>query len=180
MKTARISFKMLFVLGCVVLVGILSAHTVFGDDHKGKKSGKHPRYQTAPLPESYKAACGACHMPYGAFLLPAASWKAILADLGNHFSSPVELDAAAHAGVSSYLLANAADTGGTKIGGKIMRGNSGVPLRISELAYIQHKHRKVPPSEFTKASVGGLRNCIACHSGAEAGDFDDDRVRIPR
>ena len=33
---------------------------------------------------------------------------------------------------------------------------------------------------FKRQSVGSFSNCLACHKGAEQGDFDDDRAAIPQ
>ena len=60
------------------------------------------------------------------------------------------------------------------------RLNEPAPDRISELPYILRKHRKIDPAVFSRQTVGGLQNCVACHTDAERGDFDDDRASIPR
>jgi len=43
-----------------------------------------------------------------------------------------------------------------------------------------HEHDEIPAQVFKRASIGSAANCIACHSGAEQGYFDEDSVRIPR
>lgn len=52
--------------------------------------------------------------------------------------------------------------------------------RITKAAWFQRKHRKIDAAVFSRASIGGASQCQACHRDAAAGDFDDDRVRIPR
>lgn len=136
--------------------------------------------RVAEQPEAYKKSCSACHMPYPAELLPAASWERILSTLDTHFSRKVMLNAAMAEPVKSYLLENAADKTTAKLGRKAMEkiGNA-TPARISTIPYIVHKHRKLG-KELTRPSVKGLYNCSACHQGAAQGDFDDDRVHIPQ
>ena len=42
------------------------------------------------------------------------------------------------------------------------------------------KHDEVAPEVWKRPKVGGPSNCVACHSGAEKGDFSERNVRIPR
>jgi len=52
--------------------------------------------------------------------------------------------------------------------------------RITRSAWFERKHRKVAPEVWKRASVRSAANCVACHSGADKGDYGDDGVRIPR
>ena len=169
-----------FGIACVVM--LLNA-AAFGHDKHGKRKRKgsgHAETVNA-VPADYKERCGSCHMAYPACLLPEASWRKLLDNANDHFSTNLALDDAEKARLSNYLLANAADRSGGKIGRKIMRRLSDpAPDRISELPYIQHKHRKIDPAVFSRQAVGGLQNCVACHIDAERGDFDDDRAVVPR
>ena len=169
-----------FGIACVVM--LLNA-AAFGHEKHGKQKRKGSRHAETvnALPAEYKERCGGCHMAYPACLLPEASWRKLLDNAGNHFGADLALDDAEKTRVSGYLLANAADRSGGKIGRKIMRRlDEPAPDRISELAYIRHKHRKIDPAVFSRPAVGGLQNCVACHTDAERGDFDDDNARIPR
>lgn len=99
----------------------------------------------------------------------------------NHFGLDIALGDAAKRQIGDYLASDAADVTSLKIGAKIMRDTGRTaPDRISTLPYIKHKHRKISPAVFSRESVGGIQNCNSCHAGAEFGDFDDDRARIPR
>ncbi|MDL2313645.1 diheme cytochrome c [Desulfovibrio sp. OttesenSCG-928-C14] len=148
--------------------------------HK-KKRRPVESVQIYSIPATYKDSCGGCHMSYGAYLLPRASWALILNSLDNHFGAEVQLDATERDQVADYLLSCSADTGGSRIGGKILRHAGPItPERISTMPYIQRKHRKINPASFDIPEVGGIQNCIACHPGAEDGVFDDDKARIPR
>lgn len=41
------------------------------------------------------------------------------------------------------------------------------------------KHRQIDPAVWKLASVKSAANCAACHTTAERGDFDDDRLKYP-
>ena len=41
-------------------------------------------------------------------------------------------------------------------------------------------HHEVSEAKFSRESVGGRANCVACHRDAERGDFNEHRVAIPR
>ena len=52
--------------------------------------------------------------------------------------------------------------------------------RITQSAWFERKHRDVEPGVWKRAAVGSRANCMACHTRADQGDFDEDRVRIPK
>ena len=54
-----------------------------------------------------------------------------------------------------------------------------VPIRITDIPYIRKKHHELDPAIFKRKSIGSLSNCIACHTTAENGIYDDDDVKIP-
>ena len=58
-------------------------------------------------------------------------------------------------------------------------GNN-TPIRITEIPYIQAKHRKINQDVFQWESIGSLSNCSACHVTAEKGIYEDDDVKIPQ
>ncbi|MDP3306630.1 hypothetical protein [Methylotenera sp.] len=33
---------------------------------------------------------------------------------------------------------------------------------------------------FKRKSIGSAANCVACHKGAEKGDFSESQIKIPR
>jgi len=55
-------------------------------------------------------------------------------------------------------------------------------LRITETAWLQRKHdsHEIGSEIWKRASVKSPANCAACHPGAGKGDFEKDRIRIPR
>lgn len=120
--------------------------------------------------------CGSCHLAYPASMLPAASWKRMMADLQNHFGDDASVDAETAATIERYLVANAGDTGGARYGRKLLRGvrANEAPLRITELPRWLHEHDEVSQREWTSKEVGSKANCGACHTAADKGYFDDD------
>ena len=163
------------------------------DDHHDRGKGRQyrKRYQSdskhygkrylKPVNNpTYIEGCGACHFTYQPELLPSGSWDKILAGLEDHFGEIIELDLASKKVIGEYLKANAAEHSSAKRAVKIMRSlGSQTPLRITEIPYIQRKHHEVSPSVFSRDPIGSFSNCLACHTTAEKGIYDDDYVVIP-
>jgi hypothetical protein len=130
--------------------------------------------------DTYEQECGACHFAYQPWLLPSGSWEKILEELPSHFGEEIPLDEQTRNTIDQYLTDNAADRVSAKRARKIMkslRGNT--PLRVSEIPYILEKHHELDPAVLGRPSIGSLGNCIACHTSADQGDYDDDNVAIP-
>ncbi len=167
----------------LALAACLLAWPAPADDHHGQKRKRHGwRGQAAPPSPLYQERCGACHLAYPPGLLPAGSWRKILAAGDDHYGEDLGLPPAERGELDRYLAANAADASRANLARKIMRSlGPGTPLRITEVPYIIHKHQdhELPPGVFQRKSVGSFANCGACHPGAAAGCFDDDAVRIP-
>ena len=148
-----------------------------GFEHDGKGHLK-------PVDNStYKQICGDCHFAYQPELLPSGSWGKILAGLADHFGEEIEIDQESKKIITEYLKANSAEYSSAKPAVKIMRSLRGqTPMRITDVPYIRHKHEDddIPADAFTRKSVGSMSNCIACHTTAENGIYDEDHVVIPR
>ena len=148
-----------------------------------RKGDKHDREKYLPpvTNESYKTECGACHFVYQPGLLPSGSWKKIVNGLPDHFGEVVELDPDSKKGIEEYLTTNAAENCSAKRSRKIMKSLRGrTPLRITEISYIQEKHEDISSQVFKRESIGSFSNCLACHTSAEKGIYDDDYVAIPK
>jgi hypothetical protein len=130
--------------------------------------------------QTYKETCGGCHFTYQPELLPSTSWLKILNQLDNHFGEEIETDLATIKNISDYLTTNGAENSSAERSVKIMRclGNE-TPIRITDIPYIRKKHHELDPAIFKRKSIGSLSNCIACHTTAEKGIYDDDDVKIP-
>ncbi len=127
---------------------------------------------SARLPAQVQQECGACHMAYPAGLLPTGSWQHLMANLGQHFGSDASLDAGTAATITQYLTSNA---------GTYKRVSEMPPDdRITASYWFQRKHNKhVSASVWARRSIGSASNCVACHAGAERGNFNEHTVRIP-
>lgn len=124
----------------------------------------------------YVEECGACHIAYPAQLLPAASWRKIMAGLEDHFEENAELDADTRSTIEDYL-AGFNDRHRYR---KLFRNlGKRTPVRITELPYFIHEHDEIPSRLIEgNEKVGSISQCNACHRGAEQGQFDEDDVVI--
>ncbi len=93
-------------------------------------------------------------------------------DLDKHYGTDASLDAQSIKEISQWLNQNA---------GTYKRASS-VPSndRITESAWFVKKHRKINDSIWRSAKVKGKSNCMACHTSADKGNYDDDDVRMPK
>lgn len=130
------------------------------------------RLMPVQVPAVYKQECAACHTAYPPGLLPAASWRRILGGLDRHYGGDASMEPAQVQQIGAWLQANA----GTY---KRVREEP-VDDRISRSAWFVRKHREVETSVWKRASIKSAAQCSACHTQADAGDFDEDQVRIPR
>ena len=186
---------------CIILLVALSfmANGVFytasadHNDHKERKryqkryrnSSEHDgKSHLKPADNlTYKEICGECHFAYQPELLPSGSWETIVTGLSDHFGEEIEIDQESKKIITEYLKANSAEYSSAKLAVKIMRSLRGqTPMRITDVPYIRHKHEDddIPADAFTRKSVGSVSNCIACHTTAEDGIYDDDNVVIPK
>lgn len=125
-----------------------------------------------PLTPKYKEECSACHVAYPPSLMPAASWNRIMSNLPNHFGTDASLDPATVKELSGWINAHA---------GTYKRVREEPPQdRITRTAWFIRKHDEVSAATWKRASVKSASNCIACHTTADKGDFNEDNVRIPR
>lgn len=151
--------KMLRYLGGAALA--LAALTARADDHGAR---------VAP-PAAYLQECGACHVPFPARGLPAASWQRLMADLPRHFGTDASLDPATTRQLADWLQAHA---------GTGRRAEVPPQDRITRSAWFEREHDEVPASVWRSAAVGKPSNCAACHTRAAEGRFGEREIRLPR
>ena len=154
------------------------------DQHRKRTRKRHRDHDGSYLKPvsnpTYEAECGECHFLYQPELLPSASWMKTLDQLDDHFGEEIELDPDSIKIISDYLKSNGAENSSAKRAVKIMRSLvNHVPLRITDIPYIREKHHELNPEVFKRESIGSLSNCIACHTTAEKGIYEDDNVKIP-
>ena len=129
-------------------------------------------YKGPTPPVVYTQECGSCHLAFPTNLLPKASWQRVMNGLDKHYGSDASLDADAQKQINIWLQAN---------GGQGKRAREEPPLdRITRSAWFERKHREVNAATFKRVSIKSPANCTACHRDAAQGDFEEDRVRIPK
>lgn len=135
------------------------------------QAGDHGASRGPILPK-YLQECAACHVPYPAGLLPAASWNRLMNNLPQHFGTDASLDPDSVRQISTWLNANAATT---------RRVPAPPPEdRITKSAWFVREHDEVPAHVWKLPSVRSASNCAACHTTANQGVFNEHAIRIPR
>jgi hypothetical protein len=168
------------VLAAVGAISMLAFSLPSGGEARGDGGGDDlmPRLTH----KAWQQECASCHLAYSPALLPRASWGRVMSGLEQHFGENASLDPATQADILRFLEANAADSGASRMGDKVMQrmDRNAAPLRITETRWFVRKHDEVPRATWTRKSVGSAANCAACHRQAEKGVFDEDTVRIPK
>lgn len=152
-------------------------------ERRGRGNGSGSSALSDPQYTLYKAECSGCHIAYPPSLLPAASWRAMMGSLQDHFGENTELDAATANQIMTFLDRQAAARGTGEYGERAWRATVGraPTLRITETDYFQGQHHEIPEKMVAgNPEVGSFSRCEACHAGAEQGNFDEHSVRIPR
>ena len=130
---------------------------------------------------TYTRTCGVCHAPYHPSLLPAASWKAVLGQLNNHFGMDnSKLPAPVIAEIAGFLATRAAEAWGTEAGVRFRTVSASEPRRITATPAWRSMHAAVPDSWFARKSIGSKSNCSACHRDAASGRFIDSKISVPQ
>lgn len=160
-------------ISLIAAISILSGSALAegrGDKHGGENRGKP--VQPSRTNAQWLQECGSCHLAFSPGLLPAESWRKVMAGLNKHFGSDASLTAQENSVITDFLVNNASNR---------WRAPT-APLRITETAWFQRKHdsHEIRPEIWKRAAVKSPANCAACHPGAGKGDFEEDRIRIPR
>ncbi|MBU1665245.1 MAG: diheme cytochrome c [Gammaproteobacteria bacterium] len=141
-------------------------------DKRDKYSGENRGKPVLPSQSNkiWKQECGSCHMAFAPGLLPAESWRKMMGGLDKHFGTDASLTTGENREITDFLVNNASNR---------WRAPS-APLRITETLWFQRKHDELAAAVWKRASIKSPANCVACHSDADRGDFEEHRVRIPR
>lgn len=175
----RIQLMIVLALAAGLTLFLVSSPAA-GDGDRRSRKGAASQLRASPTYTKYAAECGSCHLAFPPGLLPARSWRAVMAGLADHFGESAELDAATTATLTSWLTTNAAETHSHPRSAKILRSVRGTtPLRPSQTPYLLAKHDEIAPAVFRRKAVASRSNCGGCHRGAEQWEFDDDDVTIP-
>jgi len=133
-----------------------------------------------PLHPVYVKECGDCHFAYPPSLVPAATWKAVMDQLADHFGENASLDPAKAASLRDWLTANASERWDTRAANMLRRVNVADPQRITSTPGWTRVHKDIPDSVFKSKAVGAKGACKACHSDAETARFDPQISAIPK
>lgn len=125
----------------------------------------------APVDPTYQAECASCHIAYPPRFLPAASWRALMSNLGDHFGDDASLDAQTVATILQYLEANAR---------KPRASDTPTPLRITETRWFRHEHGTPAKLVGKHPAIKSAANCGACHTEAAAGRFGENTLQVPK
>ena len=139
-----------------------------------------PGMPVATLDATYVAECGACHMAYHPSLLPAGSWRAMMATLDDHFGENASLDDTTAAGIAAWLAAHAAETADTKPAHRLSRTAPDAPFTLTETPFWTRVHGDLPEALFQRPAIGRRTNCAACHKDAQTGLFSPFAISIPK
>lgn len=121
-----------------------------------------------------KAECGDCHMAFQPGFLPARSWDRMMSGLADHFGDDASLAPERVEGIRAYLTANAGDVRPAGAAGQYMRwvATGATPQRITENPAFLREH-DFRPSVWERPDVVTKSNCLACHRGADTGQYED-------
>ena len=135
---------------------------------------------SVPLNPVCVKECGDCHFAYPPSLAPAATWKAVMDGMADHFGENATLDPAKAASIRDWLTANASKRWDTRAANMLRRVNAADPQRITAAPGWARVHGDIPDSVFRSKAVGAKGACKACHSDAETARFDPQSIAIPK
>ncbi|HKU86501.1 MAG TPA: diheme cytochrome c [Casimicrobiaceae bacterium] len=160
--TSRVRGRVGAAVVCAAVAGLLASPGAIASGPK----------RSAATNAAWKSECGSCHVAYPPSLLPAASWRAIMASLDRHFGTDATIDAPTAAAIEEFLVASA--------GRDRSRSPTTKPvLRITETRWFLHEHDDVAPATLRSPAVKSAANCGACHLNADSGRFSEREIRVP-
>lgn len=180
-KADRFSYSILTGMLLAMCLAATLAHADDDDDeeerhdkheHRQHNQSERDRHATSVSNPQLKEECGSCHIVYPPNMLPAASWRALMANLNKHFGSDASLDAATQRELSILLQKEAGSNAG--------EASAKPVLRITETRWFQHEHDEVSARTWRNPKVKSPANCGACHTQAEQGKFNEHDIRMPR
>ncbi|MFZ5502195.1 MAG: diheme cytochrome c [Pseudomonadota bacterium] len=163
--------RVLSVMGAAVLLLGVTTSFAWADDDGDDDEG---RYERAAMVSnsSWQEECGSCHIAFPPRMLPAQSWRELMAGLDDHFGSDASLDQAVSDEITTFLENNASS--------KKVRFSGKSTLRITDTREFRSEHDEISARTWNNPKVKTASNCSACHSGAERGDFSERNVKVPR
>lgn len=158
--------KILRMFAVIVLLGGTVSVAQADDDDEGGHS------RAVVTNAAWQAECGSCHVAFPPRMLPAASWRAMMAGLDKHFGTDASLEAPLALEIGAFLEKNA--------GTRKQEPTAKPLLRISETRWFVREHDEVPQRVWKNPLVKSPANCAACHTQAESGDYRERNIRMPK
>ena len=113
--------------------------------------------------ETVVKACGECHLTFHPSVLPAVSWRKMMATLKDHFGEDATMKPSLRDTVGTYLIANA-EKGGDA---------ANPPMRFTESGWFLQEHSEGDIEGMIRArNVETWTDCLACHRNAQHGIWD--------
>ncbi len=133
-------------------------------------AGEHEGAARIAWPKAYVQECAACHVAYPPQMLPAASWARLTGGLDKHFGTDASLEARDAQQLGRWLQENAD-----------RRPASSAPPedRLTRTARFERQHRQIEPATWRLPSVRSASHCMACHTGADKGQYSEHALRMP-
>jgi cytochrome c len=154
----------------LILVGLILVGSLIASDVKPARN------------KLFLTECGSCHFAFQPGLLPNRSWKKIMKNLSNHFGVDASLDKKDNQTLSRYLASNSSDNSSEYLSRVINRyvSRNSTPIRFTKTRVFKNAHHELRSRVFRRKSILHASNCIACHTTANRGIYNEDYVRIPR
>lgn len=133
-------------------------------------AAEHENTGRIAWPKAYAQECAACHVAYPPQMLPATSWARLMGGLDKHFGTDASLDATDVQQLSRWLQNNADRRAATP---------APPEDRVTRTARFERKHRQIEPATWRLPSVRSASNCMACHTGADKGQYSEHALRMP-
>lgn len=137
----------------------------------GSFASEREHASRAPWPAAYRQECAACHVAYPPGMLPATSWARLMNNLPRHFGTDASFDAQEVQRLSQWLQSQA--------DGRRQAPPPPTQDRITRTPWFEREHRHIEPATWRLPSVRSASNCMACHSGADQGQFSEHALRQP-
>lgn len=166
--------KLKGILAVVIAMGVAVSAAQADDRHERKYGGENrgKPVQPAEVNAKWRQECASCHIAYAPGLLPAESWRRVMAGLDKHFGTDASLTDEENKEITDFLVGNASNRW----------SSPNAPLKITEAAWFKRKHddHEIAPSVWKNPQVKSPANCGACHTQADNGDFKERNIRMPR
>lgn len=163
----------------VVLLALASGAWAYFRGYAATNAQPYLPFKMEPLAQdaAWKKECAGCHLDYHPSILPARSWRKLLAEQDAHFGEDLGLDDTMAQGLSRYALANAAEKHATPLAWKVDSTTAAAqaPLRVTETGYWKHRHAKLTDADWKRVKQFA---CDGCHLDAAAGTFLPGAIEI--